>query len=48
MGVKNLLGILGMGSFNKPGFTAAARIRGEGLFYRGAAKIVPDTFFPFF
>ena len=47
MGVKNLFGMLGMGNFNKPGLTAAARMRGDGLYYKGAAKIVPDTFFPF-
>lgn len=47
IGVRNLFGMLGIGSFNKPGFTAAARIRGEGLCYKGAANIVPDTFLPF-
>ena len=42
-----MFGILGIGSLSKPGLTAAARIRGEGLCYKGAANIVPETFLPF-
>ncbi len=48
IGVKNLLGMLGIGTLRRPGLTAAARRRGDGFLFRGGAKTDPEMFRPCF